>query len=345
MSRSYKNVFPKKFWVYSVDGLMSLYSVNANTVSNWVGAGLTPSDGQKPFVFQGAAVQRFHNLRQARAAKSLRPGEFLRFTCKGLVFPAIETVSDTWSSQGKHIYAAQCPDCGAQVRKFSNEADRGIVEDCRNPNTSRHCLHEDDGSVPVGIGINGTFGLEGLHTHNDRIIHDWLTYAGQYDVKTVDRHLSAIRYCEGLLAGKPFCKLTRDDVAKVRDDLRRRATSGASDRLSSSSIKHIVSHLSAFFDWLLKQDGFKSLPQDMQGYLKLPKAVLASAAQVKPKDYPSLEEAKRLLSKMPSRSFGQRLLQENTRSAGGFGRPCCQAAGHLGNAGLIVCRELTILFI
>ena len=120
--------------------------------------------------------------------------------------------------------------------------------------------------MPGGIGITGTFGLEGLHTHNDRIIHDWLTYAGRYDVKTVDRHLSAIRYCEGLLAGKPFSKLTRDDVAKVRNDLKRRAESGAADSLSSSSIKHIVSHLSAFLDWLLKQDGFKSLPQDMQGY-------------------------------------------------------------------------------
>lgn len=81
-------------------------------------------------------------------------------------------------------------------------------------------LHEDDGSVPGGIGITGALGLEGLHTVNDRIIHDWLTYAGQYDVKTVDRHLSAIRYCEGLLAGKPFSKLTRDDVAKVRRNLR-----------------------------------------------------------------------------------------------------------------------------
>ena len=172
---------------------MSLYSVNANTVSNWVRQGLTPSGSQKPFVFQGAAVQRFHNLRHARTATSLRPGEFLCFTCKGLVFPEIGTVSDTWSSQGKHIYAAQCPDCSAQVRKISNEADRGIVEDCRNPNINRHCLHEDDGSVPGGIGSIGTFGLDCLHTHNDRIIHDWLTYAGQYDVKTVDRHLSAIR--------------------------------------------------------------------------------------------------------------------------------------------------------
>jgi integrase len=289
--------------VYSVEGLMSLYSVNANTVSNWVGEGLTPSDKQKPYLFQGAEVQRFHKVRRARTAKSLRPGEFTCFTCKALVFPDIGTVSDTWSVHEKHMYAALCPDCGAQMRKISNEADRRIVEDCRNPNTSRHCLREEDGSVPADIGITGPFGLEGLHTVNDRIIYEWLTYAGRYDVKTIEKHLSAIRYLETLLAGKPFSKLTRGDVAKVRDDLKRRAEPDAADTLSASSIKHVVSYLSAFFDWLLKQDGFKGLPKDLQGYLKLPKAVLAAALPVQQKDYPSLDEAKLLLSNMPSRSL------------------------------------------
>jgi integrase len=307
MSRSYMKVVPKKYWVYSVEGLMRLYSVNANTISNWVSEGLAPSDNQRPYVFQGAAVQHFHKIRHGRTERSLRPGEFKCFTCKGLVFPDAGTVRDTWSSYGKHIFAARCPECGAEVRKISNEADRSVVEDCRNPNTSRDCLHEDDGSAPGGIGITKTFALDGLHTANDRIIHEWLTYAGQYDVKTVDRHLSAIRYCEKVLAGKSFSKLTREDVAKVRDDLKRRSVSDATDSWSSSSIKHVVSHLSAFFDWLLKQNGFKSLPQDLQGYLRLPKAVLAAATPVQEKDYPSIEEAECLLAKMPSQSlFDQR---------------------------------------
>jgi hypothetical protein len=51
MSRSYRKVYPKKFWVYSVQELMNLYSVSANTVSNWVSDGLTPSDTQKPYLF------------------------------------------------------------------------------------------------------------------------------------------------------------------------------------------------------------------------------------------------------------------------------------------------------
>jgi hypothetical protein len=49
--------------VYSVEELMSLYSVNANTVSNWVGEGLTPSEKQKPYLFQGAEVQRAKDIK------------------------------------------------------------------------------------------------------------------------------------------------------------------------------------------------------------------------------------------------------------------------------------------
>jgi hypothetical protein len=68
MSRSYRNVYPKKFWVYSVEDLMTLYSVTANTVSNWVGEGLTPSDNRKPYLFQGRMIQRFHAQRRGRIA-------------------------------------------------------------------------------------------------------------------------------------------------------------------------------------------------------------------------------------------------------------------------------------
>ena len=303
MSRSYKKVYPKKFWVYSVQELMNRYSVSANTISNWVSEGLTPSDTQTPYLFQGAAVLQFHNERKGRAGTKLRPGEFLCFTCKAQVFPNIKTVSDSCPGEGKHMYVAQCPICFSRVRKISSETDRDIVEDCRNPNTSRDSLHEEDRSMPAGIGTRARFKICDLHFQNDRIIHEWLTYAGRYDVKTTDRHLSAIRYCEHLLAGKCFSKLTKDDVAKVRNDLKRRADAGASDSLSASSIRHMVSHLSAFLSWLLKQKGFKRLPGDFQDYLKLPQAVLASAAPVQDKDYPSLEEAGLLLGAMPMRSL------------------------------------------
>jgi integrase len=93
--------------------------------------------------------------------------------------------------------------------------------------------------------------------------------------------------------------LSTDDFAAVRDELKRRSKTEALDSMSASTIKSTVSHIIAFFDWLLKQDGYRRLPRDFAGYLKLPKAVLARAAQVEQKEFPSLPEAEELLISMP----------------------------------------------
>lgn len=207
---------------------------------------------------------------------------------------------------GKHMYTAACPDCVGRLVKVTNETDRDIVEDCRNPNASRRCLHEENTSGPASIGISADFGNGDLHLGNDRIIHAWQIYAGRYDAKTIDRHLTAIRYFEDILEGKPFGRLTRDEVAKVREDFKRRAIVGVPDSLSSSSIRHRISHSCAFLGWLRKQDAGRSLPPDLEDYLQLPKAVLAAAAQVRQKDYPTLSEAEVLLVAMPSKSLVER---------------------------------------
>ena len=88
--------------------------------------------------------------------------------------------------------------------------------------------------------------------------------------------------------------------------MKRRAGIDAVDSLSASSIKHLVSHIAAFFNWLLKQDGYRRLPKDFAGYLKLPKAVLAQSAPVKRKECPSLEQAEELLREMPTKSLVDR---------------------------------------
>ncbi|SFR38709.1 Site-specific recombinase XerC [Yoonia tamlensis] len=304
MSRSYKNVRPKKNWVYSVEDLMELYSVTDNTVSNWVGEGLMPSDSQRPNLFQGASVIRFHQQKRKQTSFILAASEFYCLTCKIPIKPSTEMMTFDTASNGKHMCCATCPRCSRKVQKFVSETDRDNFENCRNPNTTTECQHEEDSTVRGGVGSSSEINTSDLCVRNDRIIYKWLSYAGRYDVKTIDRHLAAIRYGEALLQGKPFQTLTTDDVAKVRDDLKRRAKWDATDHLSSSSIKHTVSHLIAFSEWLLKQDGFKRLPKDITGYLKLPKATVAASTAMDSKDFPTIEEAEDLLKQMPSKSLG-----------------------------------------
>lgn len=303
MSRSYKGIKLKKHRVYSVEQLSAAYSVTANTVSNWVGEGLRPSDGQRPYLFRGAVVQEFHRRQRVGLRRKLLPGQFYCRGCQTEVFPAIETVEDFCARNGKHMYSARCSNCSTKLRKISGETDRDKVEDCRNPNTPTECLHEENTSECGGIGTNDATLDEIFHAGNDRIIHRWQIYAGRYCEKTIDKHLSAIRFLESFLKGKTFSKLTTDDFAKVREDLKRRADVDASDSMSASSIRHTVSHLSAFFDWLLKQEGSKRLPKDFAGYLTLPKAVVARSAQVRQKEFASLSEAEALLAAMPVKSL------------------------------------------
>ena len=303
MSKSYKGIRLKKHRVYSVEQLSAAYSVTANTMSNWVGEGLKPSDDQRPYLFRGAVVQEFHRQKRIGLSRKLLPGQFCCRGCQSEVFPAIETVEDSIAENGRRMYSAKCPECASKIQKISGEIDRNKVEDCRNPNTPTECLHEEKTSEYGGIGIKADKDVPVFYANNDRIIHRWQTYAGRYSEKTVVRHLAAIRYFENFLEGKVFSKLTTDDFAAVREDLKRRVNSDMSDSMSASSIRHTVSHLVAFFDWLSKQDGYKRLPKDFAGYLTLPKAILERSAQVKQKEYPSLAEAETLLTAMPYKSL------------------------------------------
>lgn len=303
MARSYKGVPLKKNRIYTVEDIQRLFDVSANTVSNWVGEGLQPSDGLRPYVFQGASLQRFHTQRRERSRKNLRAGEFHCTGCKAAVFPDIETVRDFVPKYGKHMYIAACPDCESRLYKLSNAADRDIIEDCRNPNSSRQRPHEEKDQISGGIGIEATVLMPKLHLGNDRTLYKWQTYAGRFDEKTVDSHLSAIRYCEAICGGKRFEHYTVEDAAKVRDDLKRRVRKDQDDTLSTSTVKHRVSHLVSFFEWCLKQDECSRLAKDLPSYFQLPKAAFASAAARALPTFPTIGEAEVMLLEMPSSSI------------------------------------------
>lgn len=126
MSRSYTSVKPKIHRVYSVEEALSLFRICRNTLSNWVGTGLTPTGGKGPHLFRGAELKRFHDARNTRQKHELRVGEFKCLGCGNAVFPELETVLLTTSKTVRLRAEGSCPDCGAHVIKFLNatECDR-----------------------------------------------------------------------------------------------------------------------------------------------------------------------------------------------------------------------------
>lgn len=299
MTKSYRNVSLKKNRVYSVEQLTGVYGVTANTVSNWVKEGLMPSDTLKPYVFRGAVVMAFHKHQRSLKARKLSPTEFWCRTCQTSVRPATNSMAKIRAANGRPMMQTTCPSCSSKIQKITNETSYGNIQDCRNPNTPTDCCREEKMDLRGGIGINTGHQSSINFTQNDRIIHKWQGFAGRYNEKTIVKHLAAIRYFEQFLSGKSFSKLRIDDFAAVRDDLKRRANVTSDDSMSSSSIKHTISYLGSFFDWLIGQEGFRRLPRDFRGYLAVPKAVIARSAQTRQKDFPSIEEAEKLLMDMP----------------------------------------------
>ena len=303
MARSYKRVPVKSHRVYTVEEIKQLFEVSGNTVSNWVGEGLLPSDGKRPYVFRGALIKHFHELRISRSKINLRPGEFKCIGCKAAVFPDIATVKDSHPNAARHMYGAVCPDCGASIWKLSNAADCDIIEDCRNPNTTRQRLYEEKDQELGGIGIDEVILAPKVFLENDRIISKWQTYSGRFDEKTVDAYLMTLRYCEEITIGKRFDRFAITDAAKVRDNLKRRVRKDADAPLSTSTVKHRASHLKSFFEWLLKQEEGARLPKDLPEYFELPKAAFARALPKAVKEFPAIGEAEEMLQAMPAKSL------------------------------------------
>lgn len=202
--------------------------------------------------------------------------------------------------------SATCSVCSSKLTKIRGETDQDKIEDCRNPNAPKGSLHEENILVRGDIWTSAGTDAPTRWGINDRIIHRWQSYAGRYSEKTIERHLAAIRFFEECLGGKSFATLTTDDFAAVRDVIKGRSDRSKPDSMSASTIKHHISHIRDFFDWLMKQDGYRRLPADFDGYLKLPKAVLAKSAQVKQKEFPYIEEAEALLHAMPIKTLSEK---------------------------------------
>lgn len=305
MSRAYRGVHPKVNCVYSVNCLMELYSVMRNTVTNWVKQGLKPSDDRHPYVFNGTEVKRFHEERRQRTKTQLRIGEFKCRHCKAATFPEGSTVEVRLCTSAKCMLAALCFDCQKPVSKILKKTDCDKVQKCRNTGTTLDTADEEVAQIPSGIGKDRGVPVQFTYSINDRILFEWMRYAGRLDTKTVDAHLRSIRTFERFHQGKPFERVKKEDISRFRNNQKDRANA-ENMRLSVSTIRHRASHLKAFFEWLLKQPGYKRLDQTLPDYFALPKKFAAQALPTEEKPAPTIDQVNKMLAAMPTTSILQR---------------------------------------
>jgi hypothetical protein len=157
MSRAYRKVRPHANLVYSVEEVMSLYSVCRNTVSNWVRSGLVPVDRKIPQLFRGAMLIQFHEARRARTCQHLRSGEFKCLGCKAAVFPDLEGLVLERLKASQWMAQARCPDCDAIMMKLLDATECDKLRNCINTNTS--LIPSDEGEMPIPLHIGKAGGI------------------------------------------------------------------------------------------------------------------------------------------------------------------------------------------
>ncbi|MFD2738036.1 tyrosine-type recombinase/integrase [Sulfitobacter aestuarii] len=307
MTRAHRKVRVFAAQVYSVEEICGVYNVTRNTVTNWIHSGLRKSDERRPYVFRGAELQRFHKARETKDRKNLKHGEFNCLACSSAVFPDTESLRISTTSKGRAMALGVCPDCRANVSKLLGVTECDIVQNCIATNTSLAWTDELTGNIPACIGNKATVHASDWYNANDRVLHEWQSYAGRYDLKTVQAHLYSIRDFESFLGGKPFDKVSPKDAGAYRDHLVKLGQLQKPEGgLSSSTIRHRVAHLRAFFQWLCHQDGYRRLSGNIPAYFELPRASRAKTLPRDDRDFLTIEEAESMVRKMPGKTRVER---------------------------------------
>lgn len=305
MSRSYGAVRPKKNLVYAVEDVLTLYDITRNTLTNWIKAGLRPVDDQRPQVFRGAELIRFHAERAFSNRRHLRAGEFKCTRCKSRVVPDIDTVGIDAGHKGRFLARGRCPDCGGQVVRLLDAPTCTAYKSCIETSTSLCTLHEEEELPRAGIGINAQVPCSEpvvWSAENERIIHAYQAYCGKYAVQTRDAHLAAIRAFECHFGLKSFRKVKPDDADRFRQELARRGREDA----SRSTIRHQASQLALFFKWLVEQDGYRQMNRSIPDYFELSRESAAKALQPADRPVPTMDMLLEVITAMPTQSLMQR---------------------------------------
>lgn len=303
MSRSYRQITVHKDWVYSAEKILEVYAISANTLSNWKAQGLRHVEGTRPNLFRGAELTRFHKERARRGRTELRYGEFKCLACKMAVLPDPQHISYAPSKQADCKHArARCSECGAAIFKIVGETECDWLTGAPFPNTSRDISGEEKAQDPADVVISEPCDVF-WNPDNERLIYEWLAFAGKYDRKTTLAHLGDIRRFEAAIGFKNLKEATAMDAAAYRERLvsgTRGSAGGA--RLSASTVRHAASYLKAFFSWLARHCPTARL-EAVASYFELPKSCLQSVMPKADKQYVSLETAAQALGQMPSKTL------------------------------------------
>ena len=140
--------------------------------------------------------------------------------------------------------------------------------------------------------------------NNERIKKDYFKYqkeANQRSGLTVDEIRKSIARYEEYTSHKDFRSFNKEQAIGFKNHLTKQKNTRTNEVISKSTILHIINDLKAFFRWLAYQKGYKSKIDVYEvDYFNLSEKDVRTAKQAGYKDFPTVEQIRRVLQAMPT---------------------------------------------
>jgi hypothetical protein len=107
---------------YSVPELAVCFGVHKNTVRHWQRDGLTPLDGGRLVLFQGATIRAFLSKRNASRKCPCPPGTLYCFKCRTARPPALNMVDYVPINDASGNVRAMCATCETLMHRRARKA-------------------------------------------------------------------------------------------------------------------------------------------------------------------------------------------------------------------------------
>ena len=100
---------------YAVEEAARVLGSHKNTVRNWLGDGLEPIDGRRPFLIRGAELKAYLNTRRRQNRSPCSPGQVYCVRCRSPKHPIPAIAEYIPITPASGYLCACCPDCLGRI--------------------------------------------------------------------------------------------------------------------------------------------------------------------------------------------------------------------------------------
>lgn len=149
-----------------------------------------------------------------------------------------------------------------------------------------------------------------VNAANERVKRDYFRFLREAlgrDEATIDAVASALAHFEEVTGARDFGRFHREQAMAFKKRLAQALGKRSGERLSKATVHGTLRHLRAFFQWLSREQGFRSkIDWGDADYFNLTEKDAAVARARREKKVPALEQVRHVLAVMPAATVLER---------------------------------------